>query len=618
MIGQKLKRGISSPHSEMNADVRRALHVLNKRDKKVVSVITLTQVLLSLLDLAGVAVIGALGALAVNGVQSRPAGDRVMKVLRLLRIENFSFQGQAVAFGLIAACVLVTKTLLSVYFMRKIMFYMSRKGAEISGNLIGKLLNTNLFVIQGRSTQDALYALNGGVTALTMGFIATAIGMIADLSLLIFLAGGMLVIDPMIAISSVLIFSAIGLLLFFFQQLRAKELGQTYSKLNIQINERTIEALTSYRELLVRGIRGDHAKLISELQMRLARNQAEITFMPLVSKYIVEVSVVCSALIICGTQFALTDASHAVASLSVFLAAGSRIAPAVLRLQQGAISIRGNLASCKPTLDLIESLNSSEPDLMGPLDIDIAPDEFKADIEVEGISVIYPDSNRPALDNCSISIHEGMFVAIVGPSGAGKTTLVDALLGVLPVSNGRISISGKTPLDAIRTWPGKISYVPQDVALSNSTITENIKFGFKTENPEVNILQALDKAQLSSFILSLPSGVETKVGERGSRLSGGQKQRIGIARALYSNPRLLIFDEATSALDSETENLFSNSILELKGKSTIVMIAHRLSTVRLADLVVYVENGKIRATGTMQEVRNQVPNFDQQASLMGI
>lgn len=602
-----------------NFEAVRALRILGPRDKVVISVISVIQMVLGLLDLIGVALIGALGALAVNGVQSRPPGNRVNTVLRFMRIEDSTFQRQALVFGVVAAVVLVLKTILSVYFTRKIMFYMSRKGAEISGQLVRKLLSTNLFIVQGQSTQKAIYAMNGGVTALTMGFIATAIGMLADTSLLILLTIGLFVIDPLIALSTIIIFALIGILLYALQQLRAKELGLAYSKLDISVNQRTMEAISTYRELLVRGIRDDYAHRIGELQLSRARNQAEITFMPQISKYVMEISIVIAALGICWIQFFLTDATRAVATLAVFLAAGSRIAPAVLRLQQGAISIRGNLSASKPTLKLIEILESYDSNSAATQEDASSIQNFDPKVEISNLTVIYPGSEEPAIQGCTLEISAGQIVAIVGPSGAGKTSLVDALLGVLPISVGHVRISGKTPLNAISSWPGSISYVPQEVSLSNSTIEENIRLGAQVENPESNMMYALVKSQLTSFISTLPQGIQTQIGERGSKLSGGQRQRIGIARAYYTKPKLLILDESTSALDSETESLISNSILELrKEESTVIMIAHRLSTVRMADLVVYMSNGRIIASGNMEEVRKKVPDFDRQASLMGI
>jgi ABC-type bacteriocin/lantibiotic exporter with double-glycine peptidase domain len=176
-----------------------------------------------------------------------------------------------------------------------------------------------------------------------------------------------------------------------------------------------------------------------------------------------------------------------------------------------------------------------------------------------------------------------------------------------------------SPVQAVRQWPGALSYVPQDVVITNSTISGNITMGYpESESHRPFIHKALEIAQLSDFVDSLQDGLETKVGDRGTSISGGQRQRLGIARALFTLPKLLILDEATSALDGETEANISESIKALKGHVTVVMIAHRLSTVREVDTVIYMENGKVVATGTFEEVRSRIKNFDRQAKLMGL
>jgi ABC-type multidrug transport system fused ATPase/permease subunit len=193
------------------------------------------------------------------------------------------------------------------------------------------------------------------------------------------------------------------------------------------------------------------------------------------------------------------------------------------------------------------------------------------------------------------------------------------ILGVLSPDSGLVKISGLEPLDAIRTWPGAISYVPQDVVIFNGTIKENVAMGFPTEEATDDaVMTAIVKADLMDFINSLPDGLDTAVGERGTKISGGQRQRLGIARAMFTNPLLLVLDEATSSLDGESELRISESIKKLRKNTTVIMIAHRLSTVKDADLVVYLEEGKFVAMGTFEEVRAKVKDFDYQAQLMGL
>ena len=210
-------------------------------------------------------------------------------------------------------------------------------------------------------------------------------------------------------------------------------------------------------------------------------------------------------------------------------------------------------------------------------------------------------------------------VAVVGPSGAGKTTLVDLILGIFPPSHGTIKVSGMSPREAIEKWPGSIGYVPQDVVIANGSIRSNIELGFEPD--EVNTSQverAVRDAHLGDLVGTFSSSINESVGEKGSRLSGGERQRLGIARALYTNPQILILDEATSALDAATEELVSKTVLGMKSQKTVILIAHRLSTVKVADLVLYLENGRIKASGTFDEVRAQVPDFDANAKLLGI
>jgi ABC-type multidrug transport system fused ATPase/permease subunit len=351
----------------------------------------------------------------------------------------------------------------------------------------------------------------------------------------------------------------------------------------------------------------------------LADNSAEMAFMPNISKYVIEITVVLGSLCISAMQFALQDAAHAVAVLSVFLVASTRIAPAVLRVQQGALALRGSLGSADPTLELIEQIGMQESLEVQVSQLDLQHSGFTGDVKLVNVQLTYPGQQSPAIRAINLEIRNGESVALVGPSGAGKTTLIDVLLGVLTPDHGQIRISNEEPLAAFAKWEGAVSYVPQDVIISNGTVRENVSLGFPLELASDEIVwRALELAQLSDFVKSLPSGLETRVGDRGTKMSGGQRQRLGIARAMFTKPMLLVLDEATSSLDGETESNISDSINHLHGKVTVLMIAHRLSTVRHADRVVYMCDGEIKAQGSFEEVRKLVPDFDRQATLMGL
>ena len=599
--------------------IGRSARVLSRSDQQKISVVVAFQIFLGLLDLAGVAAIGMLGSLAVRGVSSQGPGDRVEVVLRYLHLSNQTFQTQAAVLGCLAAGLLISRTILSVIFARRTLYFLSRRGARISSSLISKLLSQDLLTIQRRTTQETLYAVTRGVDSITLGVIGITVTLISDISLLAVMTIGLLVVDPVIAISTVAVFGSIGWLLYRLLNKSAKRLGLAESNLTIANNEKIVEVLNSYRESVVRNRRYFYAKEIEKTKFQLAYTLADIAFLPSISKYVIESTVVLGTLIISASQFLLQDASHAVATLSVFMAASTRIAPAVMRIQQGTIGIRQSLGSAGPTLTLIESLEGVEENPKASNLLETQHEGFVPTIEIRNLSLTYPQKEIPALSQISLKIESGTFAAIVGPSGAGKTSLVDVLLGVLRESSGTVLVSGKPPLETIARWPGAIAYVPQDVTMSTGTIKENITLGFPDNSEDQTLIDdALRLAQLSDFISSLPQGLDTQVGERGTKLSGGQRQRLGIARAMFTKPKLLVLDEATSALDGQTESDISSSILELKGTTTVVMIAHRLSTVRFADKVIYIDEGKILAQGTFDEVREEVPNFEKQAKLMGL
>lgn len=597
----------------------RSARVLSRRDQKKVVAIAVLQVFMSGLDLLGVLVIGLLGAVAVSGIESNKPGDRVSTVLRFLHIEDSPFKTQAAILGLTAVVLLVGRTIFSILFTRRILFFLSRRGASISANLVSRLLSQPLLMIQSRTTQETLYSVTRGVEYITLNVLATSVVLIADVSLLVVMGIGLLIVNPTTAIATVIVFSVIGFSLYRLMHVRAGELGLESSRLTISSNEKIVEVFSSYRESIVRNRRDYYAREIGKLRFSLSDTMAEIYFMPFISKYVIETAVVLGALLIGGVQFIFQDATHAVATLAIFLAAGTRIAPSVLRVQQGSIQIRGGLGAAGPTLDLIESLGNAT--LIENVDdtVDVVHEGFMASIEVEGVSLTYPGKRTPAIQDISLSIPIGSSVAIVGPSGAGKTTIIDVLLGVLAPDSGTVLVSGLAPLAAVAKWPGAISYVPQDVVISNGSIRENVALGYPSEvATDELVLSALAVASLEDFLAGLPDGIDAPVGERGAKISGGQRQRLGIARAMFTKPHLLVLDEATSSLDGETEASISAAIHALRGLTTVVMIAHRLSTVRNADLVVYMADGKIMATGTFEEVRNAVPDFDRQARLMGL
>jgi len=231
-------------------------------------------------------------------------------------------------------------------------------------------------------------------------------------------------------------------------------------------------------------------------------------------------------------------------------------------------------------------------------------------LSLKNITYAYPNTEEKVLSNICLEIPKGTSVGFVGSSGAGKTTLIDIILGLLTPTEGTVLVDGVDIQNGLSAWQKQIGYIPQDIYLCDDTLRGNIAFGIpEKEISETQVSQAVQSAQLQAFIEKLPQGLDTVVGERGVRLSGGQRQRVGIARSLYHNPQVLVMDEATAALDNETEAEIMKAIEKLSGEKTLIMIAHRLTTVKNCDCLYFLEGGKIRAQGTYEQLRDRDEHF---------
>jgi len=599
--------------------LKSSFSLLSTVDKQKLFLITFIQIILGFLDLVGVFIIGLVAVISVNGIRSLQPGTRTTEFINFLGISDFKFQMQVAILGIIAAILLVSRTLLTMYFTRRMLYYLSRKAADISSNLISKLLSQDLLTIQRRSSQETLFAVTTGVNTLFLNIIGAILNLTSDLCLLVILSIGLLSVDLLVACIVFLLFSSVSYALYIFVQKRVSALGNKSAALTIESNEKILEALNSYRDLFVRNRRSYYSSEISKLRFSLANNSAELSFIPNLSKYLIEITMVFGAILICGIQFILKDSAHAITTLSVFLAAASRIAPAILRIQSALIGIKSSIGTANKAISISAEFkdNSIHTDMVMPLSIN--HEGFDPKLVLDNVSFRYPGSLNQTVSNITLEIEPGEVVAFVGPSGAGKSTVIDLALGILKPDQGNVTISGIAPLSAIKKWPGAISYVSQDIQVINDSIKGNIAMGFP-ENEQIDnfVVEALKIAQLDSLVLQRNSDLNAKVGESGSKLSGGQRQRIGIARALYLKPKLIVLDEATSSLDGKTESDLSNAILSLKGDYTVLLIAHRLSTVMKADKIIYMEDGKILAKGKFEEIRRKIPNFDSQASFMGI
>ena len=600
-------------------EIKKVLLLLDRKDRFKLFLVLIINTFLAFLDLFGVALIGITSAILIRGLQGLAAGDQVTSFLELLNLDGLPQRSLLILLGGTAIFFFILKTILSVYFLRRTLRYMSIRNAQISSSLVSKMLNRPVEKIFSKPIQHQIYNVTGGVERLVGGAVTSLVVIASDLVLLIVILVGLMLVDPITSVGTFVVFTGIAFLLYFLLHKRVAILNTKSAYQTIYFDQKVSEGINSFRDLFIKGGREFYVNEIRKTKMQLAGYDAEIKFIPNISKYTIEISVILGIAVIAGIQFYIFDSNRAIAVISVFLAASTRIAPAIIRLQQNVIAVKSSLSAAKPTFELIDELNGVEELERIETVISTNHTDFSPRVKLSNLKFTYSDATENTIQDISLEISEGKFIAFVGPSGGGKSTLIDLILGLLAPSSGSITISGLTPVDAIKKWPGSIGYVPQDVFIENSTVKENICLGFNPESVSDDLVwQALQLADLSDFVKGLEGQLSYRISDAGKNLSGGQRQRLGIARALLTKPKIVIFDEATSALDAETENRVSESILKLTGECTVIFIAHRLSVVRSADMIYYIDKGKIISQGTFEELRSINTDFNNQANFMGI
>lgn len=606
--------------------IRASLGLLNRRDRRLLAVSTGLQMSTAFLDLAGVLLLGLVASVAVTVIQSQPPPDLVQNLFKALGLNDVSDQEMVLYLGVAAAFVLLLKSAISIVLVRRILRFLANRQALVSARLTAELLSRPLPEIQRRSTQETAYALMGGVGQATVGLLGQAVIAITEITLLVVLAVALLFLDPLVTLASVAFFALVGLILQRLLGSWASALGTEGAHYDISSLDAVQEAMAAYREVTVAHRRHLYVDRIQKLRWQAARVAAELGFMSQVPKYVFETSLVAGGFLLTATLFLNRDAVQAVGTLALFLAAGSRVMPSLLRLQGATLAIRAAAGGAGPTYALATEL-STPTTLTGPLILPTLireriakgnPD-FMANVRVRDVVVTYLGATKPALYEVSLDINHGESIALVGRSGAGKSTLADVILGVVAPESGSVSIGGLTPSAAVQKWPGGISYVPQAVVLANDSIRANVALGLPREAVDDDLVwEALERARLAEHLCRESLNLDAKIGEHGFRLSGGQRQRLGVARALFTKPALLVMDEATSALDAETERDITATVSEMKASVTTVIIAHRLSTVRFVDRLAYLEEGRLVAFMPFDEMRDNVPSFRRQTELMGL
>ncbi len=620
--------------------IRKGIELLPPAKRRLLFFTAAIQISLGVLDLIGIALIGLVAAVAVSGIGAAASSDStgsslpawVQNLLDNVGMGNLTISQLSVALALAAVFILVFKTVLSALLSRRIIRFLANRQADVSFRLAREFLSRPLSDVQRWTTPEAMYALGSGVAAATVSLLGSAITICSEVFLFTIVGITLLVLDPLLTIICIVLFGIIVLLLHRVLGSWTARNAQVMTDASIDTLTAVSEALATYREATVLNRRDLYVTRYEGLVGRYAGSSSTASFILEIPKYVLDIALYLGVLLLGVVQFLTKDWTSAAATVALFLAAGSRILPGLLRLQGASITIRNASVQAQPTFFMSDFLARTRTDAhQARLPVErITADQihahvvagypdFVADVRVENVTQIYVDAAAPALIAASFTAAAGTSVALVGPTGAGKSTLADVVLGVMEPVSGLVTISGLSPRAAIDRWPGAISYVPQAVALVAGSARENVALGLPNEAIDDDLVwAALKRAHLDYFLIENREGLDTMIGERGFRLSGGQRQRLGIARALYTRPKLLILDEATSALDAETEQAIIQTLQELEGEVTTITVAHRLATVRFADQVLYLEGGRIAARGTFDEVRAQVADFDNQATLLGL
>lgn len=433
-----------------------------------------------------------------------------------------------------------------------------------------------------------------------------SVSLVSDVVVLVAIVGVLAIVSPVVTLFAVVLF---GLLVFGTQMLlrrRQYRIGEELAEAGLEAWQFLLPGLDGFREARLTSSANAFIDGFRAARMRGARLSRSMSILADAPRYLLEVGFVVAILGISVLLFATGTPAEALTVLGVFAAASLRALPGLNRVAANLATIRTGRAGLDIVARVVDELERGGMHDERPR----SAESFEGDITIRDVGFRYPDSDEFVLRGISLEIRENRTTAFVGSSGAGKSTLLDIVLGLLRPTEGDIAVGGRSIGDDLAAWYAQLGVVPQDVFLVNDTLTRNIAFGVATEDVDVDrVREVIRMSQLEGLVAELPDGLETLVGERGVRLSGGQRQRIGLARALYRRPRVLVLDEATSALDNVTEHEIAKTLASLQGTLTIVIVAHRLSTVRHADTLVFLKDGKVEAEGTFGEVRAQSPDF---------
>jgi ABC-type multidrug transport system fused ATPase/permease subunit len=576
---------------------RRAFALVDAHARRCLLLIALVSIFVAALDmLAILLLVPFLAFLGPGGVPQGVFVEFVQSVLGTASPERV-----VLVLAFVATVLFVFKGIASVVLLWVQTGVLNRGQVALSVRILGAFERAPWLRQQESGAGALMRTTIGSVTAVTL-LLGAATGVVAESAVFVAIVAALVIINPLLAVS------AIGYLLlagFLYLRVVRRPIEQRGRQLQVEserMNSSLIELVGGIKELTIRGSTATYLNRYARASEEFLGAFRLITVTNQGMRYLLEILMIAGAALVIGFATLSGSATTVLVSIGVLLAGGLRLVPALNTLLIAVNTIRSN----EPAVGIIEAelarLGENEQD--SDVDFD-STDGFvpTGAFEIDNVSFRYPTRASEALCEISVHVDFGEAIGIVGSTGSGKSTLVDLLLGLLDPGVGSVMIDGRPLQDNVRVWRSQIGFVPQDIFLVDDTLAANIIFGNADETvSEERISEAVRLAQLDDVVSALPEGLTTRLGERGVRLSGGQKQRVGLARALYREPQVLILDEATSALDNETERKISEALRTLHGQLTMVVIAHRLSTVRSCDRILYLDSGRIAGLGTFDEL----------------
>lgn len=519
-------------------------------------------------------------------------------------------------FLLVIALIVIAKSVASLSLQWLATRRFARFELEIGDRLFGAYIRAPWMERLGRNTAQLVRLADVGIANTVSGFIIPVTTLPALIVTSTSVLAVIVIADPVTALVTILYLGLIAFLLARVLSKRSVQAGRVNRDYSFKVASLMTDMVAALKEITLRDKAGQVAKVVHDNRIHSTRARSNIAFLSAVPKFVLDAGLIGGFLLVGGVSYLLNGPAGALASVALFGVAGFRLVPSLTGLQS-----------------LLTTTLSNGPHVQAVLADIRAADGYRARAEVIGrepihgepralhlrdVGFTYPSADRAALHGVDLTIPLGSSVGIVGSSGSGKTTLVDLLLGLLSPTEGVILLDDARLDDVLGAWRRRVGYVPQDVALFDGTIAQNVALEWGGEIDREQVERALRRAQLWDVVAARPGGIDAPVGERGMALSGGQRQRLGIARALYSDPLVLVLDEATSALDTKTEADVVAAIRALHGEVTVLSVAHRLATIRDNDLVCFLADGRLLAHGTFDEVRAAVPQFADQAALAGL